>query len=87
MQHTHFLMAYVHHSLGYVQFLETIIKCSRDLDVIISSVPTPPATAQSPDNTDVAMETATLPDHIPQQSDSTVSPATVTDNSGYCSIS
>jgi len=80
-------MSCSHHSLGYVQFLETIIKCSHDLDVIISSVPTPPVTARSPDDTDVVMETATLLDHIPHQSDSTVTPATVTDNSGYCSIS
>ena len=76
-----------HHSPGYVQFLETIMKCSHELDVVITSVPTPPTTAKSPDDTDVAMDTATLPDHTPHQSDSTATSTTVADNSGYCSIS
>jgi len=63
------------------------MRCSHDLDAVISSMPTPPAAAKSPDDVDVAVDTATLPDQTPHQSDSTAMPSTDTDDSGLCSIS
>jgi len=61
---------------------------SHELNTIVTSTPTPPATAKSPDDTDVAMDTATLPDHTPNPSDSNITPkATEDSNTSYCSVS
>lgn len=73
-----------------MQFLELTLTSSHELNTIISSPPTPPATAKSPDDIDVAMDTATLPDHTPHPSESSTTPKTTennNDNASYCSVS
>lgn len=83
----HFFL-YLISSTGYVQFLESTLANGNELSAIIASTPTPPATAKSPDETDVAMDMATLPDHTPHPTDSTTTPkATEDNNTGYCSVS
>ena len=60
----------------------------HELNAIIASTPTPPATAKSPDETDIATDTATLPDHTPHPSDSSATPkAAENNNMNYCSVS
>ena len=85
MTHVSFSLVF---STGYVQFLESTLANSNELGAIIASTPTPPATAKSPDETNVAMDTATLPDHAPHPTDSTTSPkSTEGNNMGYCTVS